>query len=57
VFRDFETADQILGLRRNAARAVQAGALTEDVAARWLDRLISGPFLAGFTLYLVTAQA
>jgi SAM-dependent methyltransferase len=57
VFRDFGTADQILGLRRNAARAVRAGALTDGAAQPWLDRLSGEPFLAGFTFYLVTGQA
>jgi ubiquinone/menaquinone biosynthesis C-methylase UbiE len=57
VFRDFETADQILGLRRNSARAVEAGVFAEADAAGWLQRLRTGPFLAGFTFYLVTAQA
>jgi ubiquinone/menaquinone biosynthesis C-methylase UbiE len=57
VFRDFETADQILGLRRNSARAVDAGALTEADVEPWLHRLASGPFVAGFTFYVVTVQA
>ncbi|RKR86015.1 methyltransferase family protein [Micromonospora pisi] len=56
VFRDFGTADQILGLRRNSARAVQAGELDETAVRSWLQRLESGPLLAGFTFYLVTAQ-
>lgn len=56
LFRDFDTADQILGLRRNAARAVQAGALNEEAVQSWLRRLMAGPFLTGFTLYLVAAQ-
>jgi SAM-dependent methyltransferase len=55
VFRDFDMADQILGLRRNCARAVQAGVLDEEVVEPWLRRLANGPFLASFTLYLVTA--
>ncbi|MFC5924375.1 methyltransferase domain-containing protein [Micromonospora vulcania] len=55
VFRDFDTADQILGLRRNSARAVAAGELTEADAQPWLQRLMAGPMLAGFTFYLVTA--
>ncbi|MGC4814379.1 methyltransferase domain-containing protein [Micromonospora sp. DT228] len=57
VFRDFQTADQVLGLRRNSARAVEAGVVAEADAAGWIQRLRTGPFLAGFTLYLVTAQA
>jgi ubiquinone/menaquinone biosynthesis C-methylase UbiE len=57
VFRDFGTADQILGLRRNSARAVRAGELLEADARAWLGRLAAGPVLAGFTFYLVTAEA
>jgi SAM-dependent methyltransferase len=49
-------AEQILGLRRNSARAVEAGVFAEADAAGWLQRLRTGPFLAGFTFYLVTAQ-
>jgi hypothetical protein len=57
LFRDFETAEQILGLRRNTVRAVQAGALTDGAARSWLGRLTSGPFLASVTLFTVTARA
>jgi ubiquinone/menaquinone biosynthesis C-methylase UbiE len=57
LFRDFETADAILGLRRNAARAVQAGKLAEADADSWVRRLATGPVVAGFTLYLVIAEA
>ncbi|GLY24338.1 methyltransferase domain-containing protein [Micromonospora sp. NBRC 101691] len=57
LFQDFGTADQILGLRRNAARAVQAGELAEADVRAWLHRLETGPTLAGFTFYLVTAEA
>jgi len=53
VFRDFADAEQVLGLRRTTARAVQAGVLA---SASWLERLASGPFLAGFTFYLVVAE-
>jgi ubiquinone/menaquinone biosynthesis C-methylase UbiE len=56
LFRDFATADQILGLRRNTARAVQAGELAEADGRAWLQRLETGPLLAGFTFYLVTAE-
>ncbi|SCL28797.1 methyltransferase domain-containing protein [Micromonospora inyonensis] len=57
MFRDFGTADQILGLRRNSARAVQAGELTEADVQAWLHRLETGPVLANFTFYLVTVEA
>jgi ubiquinone/menaquinone biosynthesis C-methylase UbiE len=56
LLRDFAAADQILGLRRNSARAVAAGALGVTQAREWLERLRAGPFLAGFTVYLVTAR-
>lgn len=56
-FQDFAIADLILGLRRNAARGIQAGNLTDTAVTPWLDRLQETPFLAGFTFYLVTAQA
>ncbi len=56
VFRDFTTADQILGLQRNSARAIEAGALLERGTHEWLERLRTAPFLAGFTFYLVTAH-
>ncbi|MFG1884056.1 methyltransferase domain-containing protein [Micromonospora sp. NPDC049102] len=57
VFEDFGTADRILGLRRNSARAVTAGELTDTDAQAWLGRLTAGPLLASCTLYLVTAEA
>jgi ubiquinone/menaquinone biosynthesis C-methylase UbiE len=56
VLRDVELADTILGLRRNTARAVRDGILPEADARRWLTRLETGPFLAGFTFYLVVAE-
>jgi len=56
VFRDFDAAEQILGLRRNTDRAVAAGALDRAAADAWLHRLTTGPFLAGFTFYLVVAE-
>ena len=46
VFRDFGTADWILGLRRHSG----------PEAREWLERLEAGPVLAGFTFYLVTAR-
>lgn len=56
LFRDLETTDKILGLRRNAARAVQDGVLAEPDAEAWVRRLASGPVVAGFTFYLVTSE-
>lgn len=57
LFRDFGMADQILGLRRNAARAVQAGKMSEGGAEPWLERLARGSVVAGFTFYLVVVEA
>lgn len=57
LFRDFDTADRILGLRRNAGRAVLAGRLVEADAEAWVQRLAAGPVVAGFTFYLVIAEA
>ncbi|GAA0579074.1 hypothetical protein GCM10010172_74950 [Paractinoplanes ferrugineus] len=57
LFRDFGTADEILGLRRNSARAVRAGVLSESDAGAWLRRLTGGPVVAGFTFYLVVAES
>lgn len=57
LFRDFDTADKILGLRRNAARAVQDGTLAAADADAWVQRLATGPVVAGFTFYLVIAEA
>jgi ubiquinone/menaquinone biosynthesis C-methylase UbiE len=56
-FQDFDTADGVLGLRRNAARGVQAEKLAAADAEAWVHRLANGPFLAGFTFYLVIAEA
>ena len=57
LFRDFRTADLILGLRRNSTRAVDAGELSDAATGAWLSRLATGPVLAGFTLYLITVAA
>ncbi|MEV0732608.1 methyltransferase domain-containing protein [Polymorphospora sp. NPDC050346] len=57
VFRDVESADQILGLQRNTERAVAAGYLTTRDAQRWLAHLADEPFLAAVTLYVVVAEA
>ncbi|MFB9236792.1 methyltransferase domain-containing protein [Plantactinospora siamensis] len=56
-FADFDEGDQILGLRRNVARAIEAGVLARAAAERWLADLAAGPFLAGFTFYLVIAES
>jgi SAM-dependent methyltransferase len=55
MFRDFETAEQVLGLRRNAVRAVQAGALAPAAAEDYVRRLTSGTLLATFTVFTVVA--
>lgn len=55
VFRDFTTADHLFGLRRNVARAIDAGHLEPD-AGGWIDDLSSQPFLASALLFLVVAE-
>jgi ubiquinone/menaquinone biosynthesis C-methylase UbiE len=57
VFRDAEAADQVLGLRRVTGRAVAAGFLTKDSADQWLDHLVTQPFFASTTLFILTATA
>jgi ubiquinone/menaquinone biosynthesis C-methylase UbiE len=57
LFGDFGTADQILGLQRNTARAVAAGAILEAPARAWLTRLAHSTVATGFTVYLVIAEA
>jgi ubiquinone/menaquinone biosynthesis C-methylase UbiE len=56
VFRDFELADQLLGLRRNVVRAIDAGYLDRD-AERWIEEIGAMPFLAGVMVFLVVAEA
>jgi hypothetical protein len=56
LFRDFTQADRILGLTRNAARAVGTGYLDHGRAAAWLTSLAQGPFLAVGTMFLVLAE-
>ena len=55
LFRDFPSADQILGLHRNTIRAIGAGYLA-PAAAAWTAQAASGPFLATAPLFLVTAE-
>lgn len=50
VFRDVETAEKILGLRRNLVRAVQAGYLDA------VPDLDGGPFLASALIFLTVAE-
>lgn len=57
VFTDFETAETILGLRRNTQRAVTAGYLTPDDAHTWLQHLTTSTFFATSTFITVLAQA
>ncbi|WP_367131414.1 methyltransferase domain-containing protein [Saccharothrix sp. HUAS TT1] len=57
LLHDFPTADDLLGLTRNAHRAVRAGRLTRRAAETWLADLATGPFLAAFTLFRVVVSA
>jgi ubiquinone/menaquinone biosynthesis C-methylase UbiE len=56
LFRDAATAEQILGLERNVARAVAAGAIEAGAGRDWLNRVAAGPALATVTLFTVVAQ-
>jgi ubiquinone/menaquinone biosynthesis C-methylase UbiE len=53
VFHDFAEADRVLGLTRNADRAVKAGKLAREAAREWLTTLTDGPFQAAVVLYTV----
>nr|MDT0657663.1 methyltransferase domain-containing protein [Micromonospora sp. DSM 115978] len=56
VFTDHPSAEPILRLREVTARAVHAGAIDPDAAARWLHRITGTvPFLAAVTLFTLTA--
>ena len=57
VLREPGTAEQVLGLRRNAVRAVRSGVLTESAANGLVERLETGPVLASFVVWTVTATA
>jgi len=57
VFTDFETAETILGLRRNTERAVTAGYLTRDDAHAWLEHLTTGTFFATSSFITALAQS
>ncbi len=56
VFRDAMAADRVLGFQRVTERAVSAGYLDAATADRWLESLISQPFFASVTLFLVTVE-
>ncbi|HET9895600.1 MAG TPA: methyltransferase domain-containing protein [Streptosporangiaceae bacterium] len=55
-FRDVQSADKVLGLKRVSERAVQAGYLTADSAGLFLEHLATRPFFASMTLFIVVAQ-
>ncbi|MFC6886778.1 MULTISPECIES: methyltransferase domain-containing protein [Actinomadura] len=56
VFRDAATAERVLHLRRNTARAVTAGYLDQDAAERWLAHLEgTGTFIATASFVIVVA--
>lgn len=54
VFRDFHTADKVLGLSRNAMRASRDGHLIADQADEWLAALSADVMLASVNLFVVT---
>jgi ubiquinone/menaquinone biosynthesis C-methylase UbiE len=55
VWLDRQAADQVLGLTRNSAAAVEAGRLDDAAREAWLAAMSSGPFLAAVTLLVVVA--
>lgn len=57
VFTDFESAETILGLRRNTERAVTAGYLTANDARVWLEHLTTGAFFATASFITVLGQS
>ena len=58
VLTDFDTAETILGLRRNTDRAVAAGYLTPEAGRAWLDHLTgTETFFATTSLMAVLAAA
>jgi ubiquinone/menaquinone biosynthesis C-methylase UbiE len=56
VLLDVADADQLIGLERNAHRALASGYLDESQLASWLAHLATGPFFASVTLFLVAAE-
>ena len=55
LFTSYEAADEILRLDAVMKRAVAAGVVDAAPAAKWIARLQSGPFLAGFTFFMIVA--
>ena len=55
VFSDFETAEAVLGIRRNTERALAAGRLSN--AEPWLAHLSTGVFFGTFSFITVLAQS
>jgi SAM-dependent methyltransferase len=56
LFTDFAAGERILRLEHVLTGAVDAGAVDAAAGRRWLARLRAGPFLAAFTLFVVTAH-
>ncbi|MDL4818890.1 methyltransferase domain-containing protein [Actinomadura opuntiae] len=57
VFRDPATAEQVFELRRATARAVEAGRLEPEAAARWREHLDRGPVMVTASFVIVLARA
>ena len=53
----FDAAERLLGLRRNTARAVEGGHLSEVDAAAWLARLETTTYPASFTFTAAVVSA
>jgi len=56
VVREFESADKVFGLTRNALAAAEAGYLDIDEARRWVGDLEAGPVLVAVTLFVTTLR-
>ncbi|WP_083741664.1 methyltransferase domain-containing protein [Mycobacterium sp. MS1601] len=56
LWTDVVAADGVLGLHVVTERALAAGHLTAAQASSWIDQLVSAPFLATMTLFMVSAQ-
>jgi SAM-dependent methyltransferase len=60
MFTDSATAEKFLGVKNAAARALRAGALSEDEAVAWLDQLAgadrAGCFFCAITGFAVTGH-
>lgn len=57
IFRDVSEADRVLGLRRVAGRAVDAGYLSAEAGERWITHLTTEPLFASVSIFVTVARA